>query len=259
MNNTLLTTPNSNDLTKENIKVEEAQLIVSAITELHRNCLIDTFKKPYEMKTETHSDKMTNGIKFVNFVEFCKPSSKVTVKDEKISHIEMNGGEKINIYIDEEIILEVSEYSMNLKKCNICLQKFNTSISTHFNEHKLEKKFCILCNQEFNYKIQLNTHKCALIDFNEPLIRNLSNNIFYSCKLCCSNRNDENCENFSTFDIYCNHVKTFHQSILNCMFCEHKFNSANLYIHHLKFEHLFTNLVCVCETCCSQNIKVEAI
>jgi hypothetical protein len=251
----LSTTQNSNDTMKENIKVEEAQLIVSAITELHRNCLIDTFKKPYDMKTVT---QIPNGKKSINLVEFYKPNIEATVKNEKLSHIEVNDGEKINVYIDEEVILEVSEYSMNQNKCNICLQNFITSISTHFNEHKLEKKFCISCNQEFNYKIQLNMHKCELIDLNEPLIRNLSQNIFYSCKLCCSNNND-NIENYSTFDMYCDHVKTFHESIINWMFCENKFNSANLYIHHLKLEHLFNNLFCVCETCCSRDVKIEAI
>ena len=263
MTSTLLTNTDSNDLIMENIKVEEAQLIVSAMTELHRNCLIDTFKKPFDMEILPNCNEQaslsTNGKKFVNLVEFYKNrQSNKGIKDEKFE-IGNCIGEKINVYIDEEIILEVSEYSMNLNKCNICLQKINTSISTHLNDHKFDKKSCVLCNQEFNYEIQLNMHKCELVDFNEPLIRNLSNDVFYSCKLCCSNNKDDDSEHFPTYDIYCSHVKSFHQSTVNCMFCENKFNSANLYIHHLKFDHLFSNLNCICEACCRENVKIEAI
>ena len=244
----------STESIKKNIKEEEAQLIVSAMTELHRNCLIDKFKTPIKIEATAapsslnstdEAFKQNGKNKLASLVEFCKHSERTSDSNEG----------KINVYVDEEVILEISEYTKINNNCNVCLKKFQNSILNHFNEHiKHDKMFCILCTQEFFYPIQSSMHVCEYVNFDEPLIHNLTDIIYYSCKLCSSNNNTEY---FTDYELYSKHVKNVHQPTLICMLCANKFNTPDSYIHHLKFHHSITNLFCSCQDCVEKKVELK--
>lgn len=102
---------------------------------------------------------------------------------------------------------------------------------------------CTACAQSFKFRRHFLLHKCDFIDYDDPVIRPVSNQnsdnmVHYACKFCTINNVSKVASRFATYPLYVEHVNKYHRNHVSCALCDEDFkDNFEDYLNHLESGH----------------------